>query len=408
MTPLPNTFGNPIADSAPAQTDDTEQAIREKLSLREAQLSQAQQMAGMASWEWYFGDTQIQWSPEMYMFWGYDPDEITVNLDSVAQSTHLDDLPILQRAIARVLQGDDLEIEYRRYDKAGREIFIHTIGRIIRNEAGEPIGVFGIDLNITKRKHQENELRRLNDVLELKNRELEQRNAELNSFSYVASHDLQEPLRKIQSFNSLILERESDCLTESAKDYFGRSMAAAGRMQELIKDLIDYSRVNAANWAFESIDLNRLLNEVKHDLNELITGKEAVIHTSTLPTTPVIEFMFRQLLQNLISNSLKYHRPGVSPVIRVNYQRIEPDYATPKSSDLMHQLTVSDNGIGFDPAYSQRIFQLFQRLHGRSQYTGTGIGLAICHRIMQNHNGTILAEAVPNQGATFTMRWPVA
>ena len=408
MTPLPNTSGNPIADSAPAQTDDTERATREKLSLREAQLSQAQQMAGMASWEWYFGDTQIQWSPEMYMFWGYDPDEITVNLDSVAQSTHLDDLPILQRAIARVLQGDDLEIEYRRYDKAGREIFIHTIGRIIRNEAGEPIGVFGIDLNITKRKHQENELRRLNDVLELKNRELEQRNAELNSFSYVASHDLQEPLRKIQSFNSLILERESDCLTESAKDYFGRSMAAAGRMQELIKDLIDYSRVNAANWAFESIDLNRLLNEVKHDLNELITGKEAVIHTSTLPTTPVIEFMFRQLLQNLISNSLKYHRPGVSPVIRVNYQRIEPDYTTPKSSDLMHQLTVSDNGIGFDPAYSQRIFQLFQRLHGRSQYTGTGIGLAICHRIMQNHNGTILAEAVPNQGATFTMRWPVA
>ena len=408
MTPLPNTSGNPIADSAPAQTDDTERATREKLSLREAQLSQAQQMAGMASWEWYFGDTQIQWSPEMYMFWGYDPDEITVNLDSVAQSTHLDDLPILQRAIARVLQGDDLEIEYRRYDKAGREIFIHTIGRIIRNEAGEPIGVFGIDLNITKRKHQENELRRLNDVLELKNRELEQRNAELNSFSYVASHDLQEPLRKIQSFNSLILERESDCLTESAKDYFGRSMAAAGRMQELIKDLIDYSRVNAANWTFESIDLNRLLNEVKHDLNELITGKEAVIHTSTLPTTPVIEFMFRQLLQNLISNSLKYHRPGVSPVIRVNYQRIEPDYATPKSSDLMHQLTVSDNGIGFDPAYSQRIFQLFQRLHGRSQYTGTGIGLAICHRIMQNHNGTILAEAVPNQGATFTMRWPVA
>ena len=408
MTPLPNTSGNPIADSAPAQTDDTERATREKLSLREAQLSQAQQMAGMASWEWYFGDTQIQWSPEMYMFWGYDPDEITVNLDSVAQSTHLDDLPILQGAIARVLQGDDLEVEYRRYNKAGREIFIHTIGRIIRNEAGEPIGVFGIDLNITKRKHQENELRRLNDVLELKNRELEQRNAELNSFSYVANHDLQEPLRKIQSFNSLILERESDCLTESAKDYFGRSMAAAGRMQELIKDLIDYSRVNAANWAFESIDLNRLLNEVKHDLNELITGKEAVIHTSTLPTTPVIEFMFRQLLQNLISNSLKYHRPGVSPIIRVNYQRIEPDYTTPKSSDLMHQLTVSDNGIGFDPAYSQRIFQLFQRLHGRSQYTGTGIGLAICHRIMQNHNGTILAEAVPNQGATFTMRWPVA
>lgn len=390
-----------------AQPDDAERAIREKLLLREAQLSQAQRMAGMASWEWYFGDTQIRWSPEMYLFWGYEPDEITVDLDSVAQATHLDDLPILQGAIARVLQGENLEVEYRRYDKTGREIFIHTIGHIIRNEAGDPIGVFGIDLNITKRKHQENELRRLNEALELKNQELVQRNAELSSFSYVASHDLQEPLRKIQSFNSLILEREGHSLTEAAKDYFGRSMAAAGRMQELIRDLIDYSRTNSTTWEFESVDLNDLFTQIKRDLSEQMEQQKASIEAGPLPTVQVIGFMFRQLLTNLISNSLKYHQPDLPPVIWIRYARIEPDFATPKSSDLMHQLTISDNGIGFDPAYSQRIFQLFQRLHGRNQYNGTGIGLAICHRIMQNHNGTITAEGMPDKGATFTMHWPV-
>lgn len=233
------------------QSGNAEQAIREKLLLREAQLSQAQRMAGMASWEWYFGDTQIRWSPEMYLFWGYEPDEIVVDLDSVAQSTHLDDLPILQGAITKVLQGNDLEVEYRRYDKAGRVIFIQTIGQIIRNEAGEPIGVFGIDLNITKRKQQETELRQLNEALDLKNRELKQRNEELTSFYYAASHHLQEPLRKIQSFNSLILEQEGHCLTQEASAYFNRSIAAAKRMQELVNQL-------AARGSSDSIDTTNL------------------------------------------------------------------------------------------------------------------------------------------------------
>ncbi|MCY7358898.1 MAG: histidine kinase, partial [Rudanella sp.] len=222
-----------------------------------------------------------------------------------------------------------------------------------------------------------------------------------------ASHDLQEPLRKIQSFNSLILEHENHCLTDSAKHYFGRSMAAAERMRELIKDLIDYSRTNAANWEFESVDLNDLLREVKEDLSELISEKAAIINASHLPTVSVIKFMFRQLFQNLISNSLKYQQPDLSPVVMVIYQRVEPDFISSKASDEMHQLSFSDNGIGFDQSYSKRIFQLFQRLHGRSEYSGTGIGLAICHRIMQNHNGTITAEGSLNNGATFIMKWPV-
>ncbi|TAE27571.1 MAG: PAS domain S-box protein [Cytophagales bacterium] len=387
---------------------EAERVIREKLLLREAQLSQAQRMAGMASWEWYFGDTIVRWSPEMYLFWGYEPNEITVDLDSVAQSTHLDDLPILQGAIGRALQGEDVEMEYRRYDKSGREIFIHTIGRVMRNEAGDPIGVFGIDLNITKRKEHEIHLRQLNEALEQKNRELEQRNAELSAFSYVASHDLQEPLRKIQSFNSLILKTESAALSEQGQDYFRRSMAAAERMRQLIKDLIDYSRVHKTAAEYEQVDLHELLHQIKDDLAEPIREKNATIRTSNFPSVLVNGLMFKQLLQNLISNALNYHKPGIPPSIQLTYKQLEPGIGNTDCVKPTHQLQVADNGIGFDPAFSQRIFGLFQRLHGRDQFGGgTGIGLAICDRIMQVHKGTIFADGKPGEGAVFTVQWPV-
>ena len=406
-TDTPSINQNLIPISA---SDDLQWDIREKLLLREAQLSQAQRMAGMASWEWYFGDTKIRWSPEMYSFWGYEPGEIAVDLDSVARSTHTDDLPILQGAIARALQGDDVEMEYRRYDKLGREIFIHSIGRIIRNERGEPAGVFGIDMNVTKHKEQERHAARLNEELAEKNRELEKRNAELRSFSYIASHDLQEPLRKIQTFNSLILEHEAVNLSNEAQDYFRRSTAAAERMQQLIKDLIAYSQTETTVPPDQPVDLDMLLGQVKTELHETIVGSGATIDATPLPAVPVVEFMFRQLLHNLIGNALKYARPDVPPVIQVMYEKIDNKRAgMPErgQSEQYHQLTVTDNGIGFDPAYSQKIFQLFQRLHGYDKYSGTGIGLAICQRIMENHGGVIIADGRVGEGATFTACWPV-
>jgi PAS domain S-box-containing protein len=385
--------------------------IRQQLLLREAQLSEAQRMAGMASWEWYFGDTEIRWSPEMYAFWGYAPDEIAVNLDSVAQSTHLDDLPILQGAIARALQGEDVEMEYRRFDKLGREVFIHTIGRIIRNEQGGPVGVFGIDMNVTKRKQQEQNLANLNQELAAKNLELEKRNAELRSFSYVASHDLQEPLRKIRTFNNLILERDSANLSPETQDFFRRSMSAAERMQRLIKDLIAYSETDTRAHPHKPVDLVELLDQVRADLSETILSTGAMIQASALPTVPVVEFMFRQLMHNLIGNSLKYAQPNVPPVIRLTYEKT--NQVTKQAGGELtakaqyHTLTFIDNGIGFDPVYNQKIFQLFQRLHGHTEFAGTGIGLAICQRIMENHGGTITADSRIGEGATFTACWPV-
>ncbi|HEY0109491.1 MAG TPA: PAS domain-containing protein, partial [Fibrella sp.] len=259
MTPF---FPPPPDGDIPLTEPEAERTLRQKLLLREAQLSQAQRMAGMASWEWYFGTTDIQWSPEMYQFWGYQPAEIGVTLDSVAGSTHVDDLPILASSVARLLQGDDVEMEYRRYDKFGREIFIYTQGKIVRDEAGRAIGVFGIDMDITRRKQQEQHLLELNRLLEEKNRELEQLVVEANAFTYVASHDLQEPLRKIKSFNQLILEKEAGTLSEQGREFFRRSTAAADRMQQLIRDLVAYSRISAGERMIESVDLAELVDEV--------------------------------------------------------------------------------------------------------------------------------------------------
>lgn len=397
---LPTTLSQSIIDSSrDLLTVNELQQVRTQLLIREAQLSQAQRMAGMASWEWYFHETQIRWSPEMYLFWGYQPDEITVDLDSVAQSTHADDLPILQAAVAKALQGDDLEMQYRRRDKQGREIFIHTIGRILRNEAGEAIGVFGVDMNITKQKEQERKLRELNEALERQNEQLAQRNAELSSFAHAASHDLQEPLRKIKSFNELILEAEADRLSEQGREFFRRSAKAAERMQLLIRDLIDYSSISAADWIFERVNLGELVEEMQLELQEAITASGAVVRTGHLPTVTVIRFMFRQLLQNLMTNALKFHKPGQPPLVTITYRHIA-------DSDE-HELTVADAGIGFSPLYKERIFQLFQRLHKQTDYPGTGIGLAICQRVMQNHGGSIEANSQPGEGATFILRWPV-
>ena len=396
LTNMPGAVGEAASDQEPT--------LREKLLLREAQLSQAQRMAGMASWEWYFGGTEIQWSPEMYQFWGYQTGEVSVDLDSVARSTHVDDLPILQTAVERLLDGNDVEMEYRRYDKLGREIYIYTSGQIVRNEAGEAIGVFGIDMDITKRKQQEQHLIDLNRLLEAKNKKLEQLVAEANTFTYIASHDLQEPLRKIKSFNQLILDQESDRLSQQGQEFFRRSSAAAARMQQLITDLTAYSQVNAAQRINEDevVDLTELVNQVRVTLYEPISSKQAHIQVDPLPTVAVNRLAFQQLFTNLISNALKYHRPGHAPNVNITYQRLA-------STDVpeQHQLTIADEGIGFDPVYSDRIFNLFQRLHSQQQYAGTGIGLAICRRVMQHHGGTIQAIGKPGEGATFILRWPV-
>lgn len=262
-----------------------------------------------------------------------------------------------------------------------------------------------------------------NKELAVQNNEKEKRgvelitaNQELESFTYVASHDLQEPLRKIQTFAKMIVEKEVDVLSETGKDYFQRMSKAANRMQVLIDDLLAYSRSNTKVHKFESTDLTKILNEVLSDFKEVIEEKKATIESGSLGYANVIPFQFRQLIQNLLGNALKFSSTKRLPHISIKSEILKGDHIPNEIRQLInekiqpekmyHHLSISDNGIGFEPKFEQRIFDLFQRLHGRETYSGTGIGLAIVKKIVENHNGFISAKGKLDEGATFDIYLP--
>jgi PAS domain S-box-containing protein len=246
--------------------------------------------------------------------------------------------------------------------------------------------------------------------LERLNNDLKKSNNELAQFAYIASHDLQEPLRKIQTFANRIIQKEETHLSETGRDYFERMQKAAGRMQMLIDDLLTYSRTNVSEKVFEPTDLNILLQEIKIELEPDLIEKKAILQITPLPTLNIIKFQFRQLFTNLISNSLKFAKKNVPPKIIVSSDYINGNDIhefNAKTDQLYYLFTVTDNGIGFSPEFKTRIFELFQRLHGKSEYQGTGIGLAICKKIVENHNGYIIADSLPEQGAKFSIYIPV-
>lgn len=254
------------------------------------------------------------------------------------------------------------------------------------------------------------ELSDANELLQERNKELGKMNKELESFTYVSSHDLQEPLRKIQTFTTRILEKEYAVLSDKGKDYFNRIQSAAGRMQQLIEDLLAFSKINLDERKFESTDLNLIVQEVKNELKEAIEEKHATIETTQLGEANIIVFQFRQLMYNLVSNSLKFSKPGTPPHIVIASRNIiwnkANDINLPSGKEYCH-ITFTDNGIGFEPHFSEQIFEVFQKLHDQEEYSGTGIGLAIVKKIVENHNGAITATSEPGKGVTFDIYIPV-
>jgi PAS domain S-box-containing protein len=353
-------------------------------------------------------------NPAVAVILGYEPRDFYTDPGLPFRIVHPESREDLERYLGGERIPDGRE-QFRWTHKDGRTIWTEVRSTPIYDGEGKFVALEGIARDITERKRMEQRLRDDKDELELRVGErtaelakanedllahaakLEVLNRELQEFAHVASHDLQEPLRKIQAFSERVRAKCDGNLSKDACDYLERMQGAASRMQILLNDLLKYSRVNTTMEPFLAMDLGEPLRDVLADLSVLIEKTRGTVEISDLPTVQCDETQMRQLFQNLIGNALKYHG-AQSPIVKI--------YAS-HPSNRSCEIIVEDNGIGFEEKHLERIFKPFQRLHGRtSPYEGTGMGLAICRKIVERHHGIITARSAPGKGSTFIVTLP--
>jgi len=269
------------------------------------------------------------------------------------------------------------------------------------------LAYYRITLDLKRSEGYLAQMKNLNAELLEKNRQLQITNDELDSFNYISSHDLQEPVRKIRTFISMIEETDYDKLSDKNKYNFQRIQVAAMRLQELLHDLLVYSQLNKKAEELVDVNLNRIIEEVKEKLSNKINETDAIISYQPLPVVKGIHQQLQQLFEHLISNSLKYKQPVIAPEIRIQHALISKENITDVefTANAYHKISLIDNGIGFDQEHEQKVFELFSQLHG-NEYDGTGIGLTICKKIVQNHNGHIRVNSKINNGTAFHIYLP--
>ena len=379
-------------------------ATNEELEIFKESTNQSEIVSKHGSWTYNVKRDEFTYSDNLYRLLGEQPQSFKPTIENFLTYVHPDDVEKLTLQVEQMKENVELPYIYHRVvHKNGNIKHLKAYGKSVVNEDDETV-LLGTTADIT------DEIISFR-ILEERNAELERNNKELSSFNYVASHDLQEPLRKIQTFLSRLEDEEKDKLSEKGNKYIDRIQNAATRMRLLIDDLLQFSRSNKADKVFEESNINLLLEAAKQDLAEVISAENAVITSDTFPTITVIPFQIQQLFVNLIGNAIKYRMEGKIPKINITHQIVEAEnednIIKPKYSHY-HKITFTDNGIGFDNQYADQIFVLFSRLHNKDQYSGTGIGLSICKKIVENHKGYITASGQPEKGAVFTVYLPIA
>ncbi len=365
-------------------------------------LQESEELLHYGLYEWDYIKNTLTWSDGVYKIYGMDKSD-PLNRISINNSRNEEDNERIEGIIQQAIKDkSSFEFEFN-YSRDGEIIWIQNKGKIVVPPNGEqPHRIIGIVIDRTKQKHHEGTLQKTFADLKRSNKELEE-------FAYVASHDLQEPLRKISTFGQILSSKYEEVLGAEGKALLARMGHATDNMRILIDNLLEFSRSSQSKHPFQKVDLNTVIEEVKDNLEIQPGSKDVMLQVAPLPVIECIHSQMQQLFNNLISNSIKFRKAGIPCIID-----IQCTTATMADIQQLHlnttkkyyHISVTDNGIGFEQEYAQLIFQLFQRLHGKSEYAGAGMGLSICKKIVDRHNGLIYANSVIDEGAIFHIILP--
>ncbi|SHJ38883.1 His Kinase A (phospho-acceptor) domain-containing protein [Maribacter aquivivus] len=378
-----------------------EKTYEAQLFIQNRLLSEAEHVANIGSFRWNLAKEEIKYSDNVYRLFGYDPKEFDDKYDRLLTFLHPNDLHKVKSSFKEAKKNKTKsDLVFRVYTKSNELKYMNTIGECYQKEGNWYM--VGVIRDVTKQIEAES-------VLQIKNTELKRTNADLEAFNRVASHDLQEPLRKIQMFVSRLDEEEEGRLSNRSQGYLSKIKYSSDRMRNLINNLLSYSKIDEVGEQPRRVDLNDVLNNVLEDLGERINDLDAKVVSVSLPVVNGIQFQLEQLFANLIGNSLKYVKEDVQPNIQIKGSIVSGDKSSVESllPNINYvKLQFIDNGIGFEKKYQEKIFEIFQRLHGKTEFSGTGLGLSICKKIVQSHNGTITAKGELGKGAEFTVYLP--